>query len=287
MISFLTAQASGAGISKLDQFIDRLIDMGVSAGKHVLVALIVFIVGRFLVRLINKLVARMLDRPNIDDSVQSFMKSFVNILLMVLLIVSVISTLGINTTSIAALLASAGVAVGMALSGNLQNFAGGLIVLLFKPYRVGDWIEAQGVQGSVTEIQIFHTVVKTGDNKVIFIPNGAMSSGVVINYSLMPTRRLQWTIGIDYGEDVERVRGIILNILNSDKRILNDPEPFVAVGDLAASSVSLAVRVWVKQEDYWDVYHEVFQNIYRTFNEEGIDFPFPQQTLHVVKEDRN
>ncbi len=287
MISFLTAQASGAGISKLDQFIDRLIDMGVSAGKHVLVALIVFIVGRFLVRLINKLVARMLDRPNIDDSVQSFMKSFVNILLMVLLIVSVISTLGINTTSIAALLASAGVAVGMALSGNLQNFAGGLIVLLFKPYRVGDWIEAQGVQGSVTEIQIFHTVVKTGDNKVIFIPNGAMSSGVVINYSLMPTRRLQWTIGIDYGEDVERVRGIILNILNSDKRILNDPEPFVAVGDLAASSVSLAVRVWVKQEDYWDVYHEVFQNIYRTFNEEGIDFPFPQQTLHVVKEDKN
>ncbi len=286
MISFLNAHVPGTDISKLDQLIDRLIDMGVSAGKSLLIALIVFVVGRFIVRLLNKLVARMLDRPNIDDSVQTFLKSFVNILLMILLGVSVISTLGINTTSIAALLASAGVAIGMALSGNLQNFAGGLIILVFKPYRVGDWIEAQNVQGSVTEIQIFHTVVRTADNKVIFIPNGSMSSAVVINYSMLPTRRLQWTIGIDYGEDVERAKSVVLDILNADSRVMTDPEPFVAVGELAASSVNLVVRVWVKQEDYWDVYHEMFQNIYRTFNSEGIDFPFPQQTVHLVKDEK-
>ncbi len=286
MISFLNAHVPGTDISKLDQLIDRLIDMGVSAGKSLLIALIVFVVGRFIVRLLNKLVARMLDRPNIDDSVQTFLKSFVNILLMILLGVSVISTLGINTTSIAALLASAGVAIGMALSGNLQNFAGGLIILVFKPYRVGDWIEAQNVQGSVTEIQIFHTVVRTADNKVIFIPNGSMSSAVVINYSMLPTRRLQWTIGIDYGEDVERAKSVVLDILNADSRVMTDPEPFVAVGELAASSVNLVVRVWVKQEDYWDVYHEMFQNIYRTFNAEGIDFPFPQQTVHLVKDEK-
>ena len=172
----------------------------------------------------------------------------------------------------------------MALSGNLQNFAGGLVVLLFKPYRVGDWIEAQGVQGKVEEIQIFHTLLTMADNKVVYVPNGSMSTAVIINYTRKDTRRLEWTVGIDYGEQVEKARAAIADVLAGDSRVLADPAPFIAVSALADSSVNLVVRVWVKQEDYWAVFHETYRRIYDTFNERGIDFPFPQQTVHVVKD---
>lgn len=284
LYSFLAAQALPADLSNFDLLLRRFIDWGVDVGKHILIALAVFIVGRILIGVINRLVARMLDRRRIDVSVQSFLRSLVKILLTVLLVVSVIGALGINTTSFAALLASAGVAVGMALSGNLQNFAGGLVVLLFKPYRVGDWIEAQGVQGKVEEIQIFHTLLTMADNKVVYVPNGSMSTAVIINYTRKDTRRLEWTVGIDYGEQVEKARAAIADVLAVDSRVLADPAPFIAVSALADSSVNLVVRVWVKQEDYWAVFHETYRRIYDTFNERGIDFPFPQQTVHVVKD---
>lgn len=282
--SFLAAQALPADLSNFDLLLRRFIDWGVDVGKHILIALVVFVVGRILIGVINRLVARMLDRRRIDVSVQSFLRSLVKILLTVLLVVSVIGALGINTTSFAALLASAGVAIGMALSGNLQNFAGGLVVLLFKPYRVGDWIEAQGVQGKVEEIQIFHTLLTMADNKVVYVPNGSMSTAVIINYTRKETRRLEWTVGIDYGEQVEKARAAIADVLAGDSRVLADPAPFIAVSALADSSVNLVVRVWVKQEDYWAVFHETYRRIYDTFNERGIDFPFPQQTVHVVKD---
>lgn len=284
LYSFLAAQALPADLSNFDLLLRRFIDWGVDVGKHILIALVVFIVGRILIGVINRLVARMLDRRRIDVSVQSFLRSLVKILLTVLLVVSVIGALGINTTSFAALLASAGVAIGMALSGNLQNFAGGLVVLLFKPYRVGDWIEAQGVQGKVEEIQIFHTLLTMADNKVVYVPNGSMSTAVIINYTRKETRRLEWTVGIDYGEQVEKARAAIADVLAGDSRVLADPAPFIAVSALADSSVNLVVRVWVKQEDYWAVFHETYRRIYDTFNERGIDFPFPQQTVHVVKD---
>lgn len=284
LYSFLAAQALPADLSNFDLLLRRFIDWGVDVGKHILIALAVFIVGRILIGVINRLVARMLDRRRIDVSVQSFLRSLVKILLTVLLVVSVIGALGINTTSFAALLASAGVAIGMALSGNLQNFAGGLVVLLFKPYRVGDWIEAQGVQGKVEEIQIFHTLLTMADNKVVYVPNGSMSTAVIINYTRKDTRRLEWTVGIDYGEQVEKARAAIADVLAVDSRVLADPAPFIAVSALADSSVNLVVRVWVKQEDYWAVFHETYRRIYDTFNERGIDFPFPQQTVHVVKD---
>lgn len=284
LYSFLAAQALPADLSNFDLLLRRFIDWGVDVGKHILIALAVFIVGRILIGVINRLVARMLDRRRIDVSVQSFLRSLVKILLTVLLVVSVIGALGINTTSFAALLASAGVAIGMALSGNLQNFAGGLVVLLFKPYRVGDWIEAQGVQGKVEEIQIFHTLLTMADNKVVYVPNGSMSTAVIINYTRKETRRLEWTVGIDYGEQVEKARAAIADVLAGDSRVLADPAPFIAVSALADSSVNLVVRVWVKQEDYWAVFHETYRRIYDTFNERGIDFPFPQQTVHVVKD---
>lgn len=284
LYSFLAAQALPADLSNFDLLLRRFIDWGVDVGKHILIALVVFVVGRILIGVINRLVARMLDRRRIDVSVQSFLRSLVKILLTVLLVVSVIGALGINTTSFAALLASAGVAIGMALSGNLQNFAGGLVVLLFKPYRVGDWIEAQGVQGKVEEIQIFHTLLTMADNKVVYVPNGSMSTAVIINYTRKDTRRLEWTVGIDYGEQVEKARAAIADVLAGDSRVLADPAPFIAVSALADSSVNLVVRVWVKQEDYWTVFHETYRRIYDTFNERGIDFPFPQQTVHVVKD---
>ena len=162
----------------------------------------------------------------------------------------------------------------------LLNLRGGLIVLLFKPYKVGDWIESQGVSGTVKEIQIFHTILTTGDNKVIYIPNGAMSSGVVTNYNTQTTRRVEWIVGVDYGEDYNKVQQIVRDILTADKRILTDPAPFIALHALDASSVNVVARVWVNTADYWGVYFDINKTIYETFNEKGINFPFPQLTVH-------
>ena len=267
-----------------DIVLQKIIDMALSAGKHILIAGVLFVVGRFIVRMLNRVVSKMLQRRHVDAGVQTFLRSLVNIVLNILLVITVIGALGVNTTSFAALLASAGVAIGLALSGNLQNLAGGLIVLLFKPYRVDDFIEVQGVQGKVREIQIFHTILVTVDNKVVYIPNGSTSSAVIVNYSREATRRVEWTIGIDYGEDVERARTAITEVLEADSRVLKEPAPFVAVSTLADSSVNIVVRVWVATENYWDVYHDTYRRIYDTFNGKGINFPFPQQTVHIVRE---
>ena len=274
------AIAQADGLDKLALVTQQLIDSGIQAGGHILKAVIVFLVGRFLIRMLNRLVRRLMDKRNVDISIKTFVRSLVNILLTVLLIISVVGALGVETTSFAALLASAGVAVGMALSGNLQNFAGGLVILLFKPYKVGDWIDAQNVSGTVKEIQIFHTILTTADNKLIYVPNGALSSGVVTNYSNQTTRRVEWIVGVDYGEDYNKVEKVVREVLATDKRILNDPAPFIALHALDASSVNVVVRVWVNSADYWGVYFDINKAIYATFNEQGINFPFPQLTVH-------
>lgn len=222
------AQTADDGFSKLQIFLQQLIDWSVSAGGRIIGAVLIFVVGRFLISLLRKMLARLLAKRHVDASIQSFVKSLVNILLTILLIIAVIGKLGVETTSFAALLASAGVAIGMALSGNLQNFAGGLIVLLFRPFKVGDWIESQGVSGTVREIQIFHTILTTADNKVIYIPNGALSSGTVTNYSREDTRRVDWVIGVEYGENYDKVESAVRRIISEDSHILNTPEPFVA-----------------------------------------------------------
>lgn len=271
-------------LSQLDTVIQNLIDSGISAGKHIIAAVVIFIVGRFLIKLINRLVASILQRRHIEISVQTFLSSLVNIILTILLIITVIGALGVNTTSFAALIASAGVAIGMALSGNLQNFAGGLIILLFKPYRVGDFIDVCGVQGTVSAVQIFHTILLTPDNKAVYLPNGSTSSSTITNYSREDKRRIEWTFGIDYGEDVGRARTAILSVITADARILPDPAPFVAVGGLSDSSVDIIVRVWVPTEEYWNVYFDMHQRVYETFNEQKINFPYPQQTVHLVQD---
>ena len=274
------AQVADDGFSKLQIFLQQLIDWGVSAGGRIIGAVIIFVVGRFLISFLRKMLARLLAKRHVDASIQSFVKSLVNILLTILLIIAVIGKLGVETTSFAALLASAGVAIGMALSGNLQNFAGGLIILLFKPFKVGDYIEAQGTGGTVKEIQIFHTILATPDNKMVYIPNGSLSSGAVTNFSRQTTRRVDWTFGVDYGEDYDKVKEVIQTILARDSRILADPAPFIALHALADSSVNIVVRVWVESPNYWEVYFGINQAVYATFNEKGINFPFPQLTVH-------
>ena len=227
------------GIEKLEDIGQQLLNAAIGAGGSILKAMIVFIVGRFLIGLLQRFISKMMDKRKVDVSVKTFTMSLVRISLTVLLIVSVIGALGLETTSFAALLASAGVAVGMALSGNLQNFAGGLVILLFKPYRIGEWIECQGVAGTVKEIQIFHTILNTADNKTVYIPNGPLSSGVVTNYTNQKIRRVEWIVGVEYGEDYDKVEKVVQEILKADKRILDDPAPFVALHALDSSSVNI------------------------------------------------
>lgn len=273
-----------ASSSRLEKMINSLVEQGSHLGWTIIKAILVFIVGRFVIQMINKLVRRILTKRDFDPSVKTFVGSLVNVTLMILLIISVVGALGVQTTSFAALLASAGVAVGMALSGNLSNFAGGLIILLFKPYKVGDYIESQGVGGTVREIQIFHTILLTPDNKNIYIPNGSLSSGVVTNFGKEPTRRVDWTFGVEYGCDYEHVKSVIESVLAQDARILNEPAPFIALSALADSSVNVVVRAWVKSPDYWGVYFDTNKAVYATFNARGIGFPFPQLTVHQAKD---
>ena len=271
------------GNVRWDQVISQLIDWSLDAGKHILVAVIVYVIGHYLIKLLNYLLSRFLERRKIEISVQTFVKSFVGILLQVLLIITVVSALGVNTTSFAALLASFGVAIGMALSGNLQNFAGGIIILFLKPYKVGDWVEAQGTAGTVQAIQIFHTILLTADGKLIYVPNGAMSSGTITNYTLTPSRRVEWVIGIEYGEDVEKARQVVLDILEADERVAKDPAPVVVLSELNNSSVDMTIRCWTPNETYWDVLFDNREKIYNAFNAAGIGFPFPQVTVHQAK----
>lgn len=266
---------------RMEGVLKSLIEHSAELGFAIIKAVIVFVVGRMIINLLNKLVKNILIKRNFDPSVKSFVSSLVNVTLTILLIISIVGALGVQTTSFAALLASAGVAVGMALSGNLSNFAGGLIVLLFKPYKVGDFIDYQGQSGTVREIQMFHTILKTTDNKVIYIPNGSLSSGVIVNYSNQQTRRIDWVFGVDYGTDYDHVKQVLETILAKETRILQEPDkPFIALTALADSSVNILVRVWVKSEDYWSVYFDMNKTVYEVFNKEGINFPFPQLTVH-------
>lgn len=265
---------------ELSKLLETLIGFALQAGKSILVAIIIYVVGRFIIRMVNKIVAKVLVKRNVDLTIQSFVKSFVNVLLTTLLIVAVVNALGVDTTSFAALLASVGLAAGMALSGNLQNLAGGILLLLFRPFRVGDYITAQGESGTVKEIQILHTIIVTVDNRDVILPNGALSSGNMTNFSKEPLRRVDLTIGVEYGQDIERVREVLQKLFAADTRILQEPAPFVALGALSSSSVDITIRLWVKSEDYWGVFFDTNEAIYKTFNKEGINFPFPQLTVH-------
>ncbi len=264
----------------LSQVMDKLLDYGVEAGKSIIGAIIIYIVGRFIIKQIGRLLMTILEKRKLEISVQTFLRSLLNILLNLVLVFAIISELGVETTSLAALLASAGVAIGMALSGNLSNFAGGLVILIFKPFKIGDFIDGPGVSGTVKEIQIFHTILTTIDNKIIYVPNGSLSSNAITNYNRQETRRVEWVFGVEYGESYDRVKTVLERIINEDERILKDPAPFVGLDALADSSVNIKVRAWTKITDYWDVYFDINKKVYATFNKESIGFPFPQLTVH-------
>ena len=268
----------------LDVFLTKMIDLGISVGSKILLAIVVFIVGRWIVRRLNKLLAKILEKRHVEASLSTFVKSLVNITLTLLLIIVVIGVLGIETSSSIALFASAGVAIGMALSGTLQNFAGGVMILLFKPFKVGDTIEAQGQSGTVREIQIFNTILATPDNKIIIIPNGGLSTGLMKNYSREATRRVDWEFGIAYGDDYTKAKAVIARLLDADGRVLKDPAYFIALTSLGESSVNIVVRAWVNAGDYWGVYFDMNEKVYKTFAEENLNIPFPQLDVHLHKQ---
>ncbi|WP_418991242.1 mechanosensitive ion channel family protein [Alistipes sp.] len=248
------------------------------------IALAIYFIGRWIVRRILRLLDAAFERRKVDVSLRSFMHNTISVVFSLILIMIVVQTLGVNVTSLIAVFSAATLAIGMALSGTAQNFAGGVMILLMKPYRVGDYISAQGQSGTVREIKLFSTVICTVDNQTIYIPNNAIATAIIDNYSTADDRRVDWTVSIAYGDDVDVARKAILSILAEDTRVYREPAPVVWVSALADSSVNLVVRVWTKNSDYWDVFFENNEKFYKQLPLHGINFPFPQMDVHVKKE---
>ena len=256
-------------------------DYVVPLGLKILAAIVVFIIGRWVIKLVKKWMANGLMSKHGDATVHSFLSNLVGVLLYFILIISIISILGINTSSLVALLASAGLAVGMALSGTLQNFAGGVMIVMFRPFKVGDFISAQGFEGKVSEIQIFNTHLLTMDNKEIILPNGILSTGIMTNYMKQDTRRVDWVFSMAYGDDYDHAKAVLKRLCEADPKIKKAPEPFIELLKLNDSSVDITVRVWVDSADYWPVFFAMNERVYKAFAQEGLHIPFPQMDVHL------
>lgn len=247
----------------------------------IVLALVIYLIGSQIIKWVIRIVDRAFARHDVEVSLRSFLRSLIKVVLMVVLLLAIVQTLGINTASFLAIFASAGLAIGMALSGTLQNFAGGVVLLILRPYKVGDYIEAQGQSGTVESIGLFSTCLKTPDKQTIYVPNNTISSSIIDNYSQSEIRRVDWLLSISYGDDVDIARKEILAILAEDKRILTDTAPVVWVKNLGASSVDLSIRAWVKNENYWEVFFEMNERMYKELPAKGIHFPFPQLDVNV------
>lgn len=247
----------------------------------VLLAFVIYFIGKQLIKWVVRIMDKAFTRHKVEASLRSFLRSLVKALLMVMLLLAIVQTLGVNTSSFLALFASAGLAIGMALSGTLQNFAGGVILLLLRPYKVGDYIEAQGQSGTVESIGLFSTCLKTPDNQTIYVPNNAIATSIIDNYSQSDTRRVDWTLSISYGDDVDVARREILAMLMADKRVLTDTAPVVYVKNLGESSVDLVIRAWVANADYWGLYFDMNEKMYKELPSKGINFPFPQVDVNI------
>ncbi|MEM7500965.1 MAG: mechanosensitive ion channel domain-containing protein [Pseudomonadota bacterium] len=261
--------------------LEALRPMGVEIGINLITAIVIFIVGRTIARMLSGAARKVMQRQEVDKILESFVSSLLYWALMTIVIIAAIDRLGVQTTSLIAVMGAAGLAVGLALQGSLSNFAAGVLIVLFRPYRVGDFIEAAGVAGVVLHVQILTTVLKTGDNKQIIIPNSEVMSSIITNYSANDTRRVDLTIGVSYDDNLDRVRTTLLEIVKADQRVLTDPECVIAVSELADSSVNFVVRPWVRTEDYWAVYFGLTETIKKRFDAEGISFPYPQQDVHI------
>lgn len=265
----------------IEKLMDTVRDLSVTYGLKLIYAVIALIIGLWIIKIIVGQVTRIMNKREVDASLIPFLRSLLNISLKAALFITVAGMMGIEMTSFVAILGAAGLAVGLALQGTLQNFAGGVMILLFKPFKVGDVLEAQGYIGSVKEIQIFNTILATPDNKIIIVPNGGLANSSMTNYSTMPTRRVDFSFGIGYNDDFEKAKSILNGLIEADTRILKDPEPFVRVGELADSSVNITTRVWVNSADYWAVHFDMIENVKKAFDKEGISIPYPQMDVHV------
>ena len=254
---------------------------GVDLGINVISAIVIFFVGKWIVNLVVKGLLKAMQKGDMDITLRRFVSNLARMLLMLFVIIAAIHQLGIQTASLIALLGAAGLAVGLALQGSLSNFAAGVLIVLFRPYKVGDWIEGGGVSGAVEEVQILTTVLKTGDNKRVIIPNSQIMGTTITNYSANDTRRVDLVVGVSYSDDLDKVRKELQDLVNADERILKDPAVTIAVSELADSSVNFVLRPWVNTADYWAVYFDLTERVKKRFDEVGISIPFPQRDIHV------
>ena len=272
--------------AEVDQLIkasQAWVPMIMEYGSRVLLALVTLAVGWWLINRLTVKIGQLLALRKADLALQGFISSLANIILKILLVVSVASMIGIQTTSFVAAIGAAGLAIGLALQGSLANFAGGVLILLFRPFKIGDWIEAQSVSGTVDSIQIFHTVLRTGDNKTVIVPNGNLSNGIITNYNRQPTRKVVFDVGVDYEADLQKVREVLL-ALADDPRVLKDPAPVVVVTTLGDSAITMSLRVWVDTPNYWDVLFMFNEHARDRLKAERVDIPFPQRVVRVVQE---
>ncbi len=252
-------------------------------GINIIFALVIFFVGKFLVGVITNLVKKLMGKAKMDAILVNFIGSIIRSVLLLFVVIAALDQLGVNTTSLIALIGAAGLAIGLALQGSLQNLASGVMLIVFRPFTDGDFVEAGGTMGVVEEIGIFTTKMRTGDNKEVIVPNGQIFGGIITNYSKRDTRRVDMVFGISYGDDIRKAKDIITGIITADERILQDPAPLIAVGELADSSVNFNVRPWVKSSDYWSVYYDLNEKIKLAFDDNGISIPFPQMDVHIEK----
>ena len=269
------------GTELTKDMLNSLIEIGSSLSISLLMALAILIIGRQLVKLILRLITVALEKSNVEDTVRIFVTNLLNTLLMILVFIAAINQLGIETTSIIAVLGAAGLAIGLALQGSLANFAAGILIVIYRPYKVADYIEAGNYAGTVKDIQIFSTVLKTPDNKIVVVPNGSIMNGSIVNYSDQDTRRIDLIVSCGYEDDIDKVRSVLEDILKKEKRVLKDPKPQIAVTELADSSVNFIFRPWVKRTDYLPVYYSLLEEVKKRFDKEGISIPYPQSDVHI------
>lgn len=278
----LAAVAEKLVTTPADELLVELIDKAVSFGLKVIAALLIYMVGAWIIRKSKRMLGRIFERKGTDTAISSFIQSIAGITMTVVLIIITVGVLGIDTSSFAALLAGGGMAIGLALNGTVQNFAGGIMLLIFKPFKSGDFIEAQGYSGTVSEVTITSTKLVTTDNRVIIIPNGILSNGTINNYSDQKFRRVDLTVDVEYGSSSEQVKNILYTLIENDARILDNPaKPFIALSALKDSSVQFTMRLWVNAGDYWNVYYELTEKIYNELPKNGIMFPFPQLDINI------
>jgi small conductance mechanosensitive channel len=269
---------------EMQEILDKIYSYLAAYGLKILAAAVIFVIGRWLARLLGGLTEKALVTSKIDKTIAKFAKNLVHIGLLVIVVIAALAQLGVETTQLAVALGAAGLAIGLALQGSLANFASGFVMIVFRPFKVGDVIEAGGVLGTVQEIQLFNTIVDTPDNRRCIIPNGQITGGCITNYTVNGTRRVDLVVSVSYDEDLKKAKDVIEQVLANDKRVLKEPAPTVAVSELADSSVNFVVRPWVKPEDYWDVYFDITSKIKLAFDKNGITIPFPQRDVHMKQE---